>query len=453
MPRLEFATQSERDDDYRVGNTMRLVNFYAEPLAPGGRSQHVLKGVPRANDFATMPEIFVRDMRDIDGTFYVLAGGTLYSLNKFGVPTSLGVTSSAAGARIFGADGNVCIVSNGRYFVWNGTTMSEPTAGAFSGFNSGAYMGGYVILTEDGGRRFQWSDLADPTTLPGLNFATAESTDGKVLRVVTLLGRLLLMKEDVIEQWALTGAAGANAFAPIPGGVIETGLKARDLVARFSGGMFWVGSDDVAYVGNGSDTQPISGPAVNTALSQSVPTHCFAYEDEGHDFCVIRFSDRPAWVYDFSTGRWHERASGEDDPWSITSMSKHNGRFYGGDAAGNVYRFARAGTDEGADLIRTAVSGTFYNEGDRFRVPMVELTGRMGQGDIGEPEPQVMVSFSRDGGLTYGVERSRSLGGVGDYGQLCRIRGLGSQRQLAMKVRLSDPRDLTLDASCNMVVA
>jgi len=87
-------------------------------------------------------------------------------------------------------------------------------------------------------------------------------------------------------------------------------------------------------------------------------------------------------------------------------------------------------------------------------VPLIELTGRMGQGEITDAqEPKAIVSFSRDGGRTFGDQVERDLGGVGEYDQLCRIRGVGSQRQLCMKVQMSDARDITLDASANVVVS
>jgi len=306
----------------------------------------------------------VRDMVGVDGKFYALCGGTLYRVLESGSASPLGTGVSAEGSMVFGAGfGSVGVVAGNRYFLWDGTTFSEPTSGAFSDFGAGAYIGGYVVLSEAGGRRFQWSALADATDLPGLSFATAESTDGELLRPMVLQGRLLLMKEDAIEQWAPTGAAGANAFSLIPGGVFEVGLKAKALATRFSGGVFFVGDNDIAYISNGFFFNDISCTEIYTAIAQSTPTNCFTYEDEGHIFCGIRFSDRPAFVYDISTGRWHERASGADDPWQITTTASAFRRWYGGDATGNIYEFARSGTDHGADLIRTAVSSTLYNEG------------------------------------------------------------------------------------------
>lgn len=142
MARIEFVTQSERDDDYRAGNSSRLINLYPEPLGPNGKAPHVLKGVPRANDFVTMPNLFVRDMAEIGNKFYVMAGGELFRVTEGGTVSALGTTVSAAGAMIFGAElGKVCTIVDGRYFVWNGTDMVEPDPGFASGSFTSEFTG------------------------------------------------------------------------------------------------------------------------------------------------------------------------------------------------------------------------------------------------------------------------------------------------------------------------
>jgi hypothetical protein len=67
-------------------------------------------------------------------------------------------------------------------------------------------------------------------------------------------------------------------------------------------------------------------------------------------------------------------------------------------------------------------------------------------------DPQVMVSFSKDGGKTFGQEWWRSFGAIGDYDHLCRIRNAGLFRRASMKVKVSEPKDITLDAQCNVVI-
>jgi hypothetical protein len=453
MPILSFVGQGSRDDDNRQANSGRLLNCYREPLLPGGKSSHTIKSVLGMSDFVTIggatPELFVRDMATIGGVFYVMAGGNLYSVTEAGVDTLLGATVSAEGAMIFGDRSNVCIVSGGRYFLWNGTTMSEPTAGAFSAIGSGVFLGNYIILTENAGRRFQWSDLADASSLPGLNFATAEGSDDNILRAAAFGDRLWLFKERSIEIWYATGLAGANAFAKMPGSGANFGVKARHLVAESEAGIFFIGGNGRVYLTGGSAPQPIPNPAVETAIKQSTPTRCFAYFDEGHEFFVILFSDRPAWCYDVATGEWHERANGDDnDKWDVAAAAKAWGEWFVGDVFGKVYKLERTNADADSALRRVMTSNTLYNGGIPFIISEVEVSGRVGvidQSDFLTAEPQAMIRFSRDGGLTWGASYTRNMGAQGEYGQRVRVHALGQFRQATMELSISDAADMTIN--------
>lgn len=503
MQTVSFVGQSARDDDNEQGNSGRLVNFYREPIMRGGKSSHALKSVLGMSAFTTIggetPVLFIRDMKAIGGTLYVLANANFYTVDANGGQTLLGTVSSAEGAEIFGtrvlANTNVCIVSNGRYWVWDGTTLSEPsTASAnFTSFGSGDFLQGYAILSEQNGQRFLWSDLGDATTLPAVNFATAESSDDNIIQVVALQGRVWLMKERTIERWYHTGQSGANAFSAVVGGTIDVGLKAKGLFTKFLGGAFFVGSDGIAYVTDGEGLTPVSTPAVETSIENSTPTHCFTYTDEGHKFSTIRFSDRPAWVYDYSTAEWHERAEGADlSPWSAQVSVEAFGNWYVGDVLGQMFKLSRTNADNGQALIRTAISNTLYVSGQRFRVPYLELIGRVGRADeagfieyldtvmvvdelerlqvawddlvledddywdLGgqyRREPRVMVSVSKDNGQTWGREKTRDLGALGEYDQRVVMRALGQFRAATVKVEISDPADITLDAAVNVQVA
>lgn len=390
MPRVEFVGQSASDADNRQANTSRLINFYREPV--GGTAGHQIKSVPGTELLGVLtpdvgPTLNVRAIQEIGGQMFVVSGGTLFTVLEDGTETVIGFTRDREPTYLFGAEqitpgqNKVCVVCGGRYYVYDGVTLErpDPVDAPFENFGSGLYINGYVVLTEEDGSRFLWTDLADATNFEGLNFATAESNDKPIVEAVKVNGRLWLMKPDLIEAWAQVGS-GANAFTRIQGGVIEVGLKAAGLVTTFTGGIFWVGSDDIVYLSSGEEISPISPPAVNTAVAQGEPTKCFYYEDEGHKFCVIRFRNRPAWVYDIVTGEWHERASGEDGAWDITATGKFNGTWYCGDRIGQFFKFARNNVDGDKSLIRTAVSNTLYMDGKFFSVPLFEITGRVGQG-------------------------------------------------------------------------
>ena len=321
--------------------------------------------------------------------------------------------------------------------------------------------------------------------------ATAEAFDDNLLRAVALAGNLYLMGTRSIEIWALTGAAGADAFERLGGGVIDRGLKRKGLVTVFGEGAFMVGNDGVAYILSGAALQPVSTPSVETAINQGDPTHVFYFEDEGHKHCVIRFSDRPAWVFDLATGEWHERAEGLGlDAWSIFSMCQcPTGRAFGIDATGRVRRFLRSNQDMGETLVRQATSMVFDMQGPRFRVKDIEAQcragfsslppiatlvstlwtadgtvtvdgiaisadGLAGSDTVMVPQPaRITLETSKDGGITWGPPKSRSAGSAGQYLARPKWRSLGQFRSLTLRFTIADAAEIPLYADMRMDVA
>lgn len=441
MPLLEFVGQSVRDDDFRAGNSGRLVNCYRYPTEEG----HVLKSTLGTVAFATLPAVFLRDMEEVQGTIYAAAGGALYSIDSAGNETSLGSITNGVG-NLSSNNGDVTVAANGDYYVWDGATLSTPSTGAFSAVGSVEFLSQYTVLTEQNGRRFQWSDIADASTFDALDFATAEGRDDAILRAVAVNGRLVLFKETSREVWYVTGQAGVNAFQRLAGGVVDTGLKAYGLVAKIDQGAFFVGDDDIAYVTDGMGQRVVSNPAVSTSIAQSTPDRCFYYEDEGHKFCVIRFLDRPAWVLDLTTLEWHERAWGVDfDPFPGVASVKLGANWYVGGDDGEVYRLTRNNTDVAGAMVRRAVSRTLKMDGQRFRLQRLEMYARVGNSDIGR-DAQCWLRLSRDGGLTWGRERWASLGSLGEYDKRLVWRALGQYRDVAAEVNVSDPAELPIKA-------
>jgi hypothetical protein len=382
----------------------------------------------------------------------VVSGGRLLEIGADGSLFDRGAVGIGP-AQISGNGGIVTVVCDGDYYTWDGTTLDTPPTGAFTDFGGVEYLGGYTILTEANGQRFQWSAIADPSDLPGLNFATAESVDDVLLRPVAIAGNLWLFGERSIEVWGRTGGSGADAFALIPGQVIEKGLRSAALLTKVPNGAFFVGNDGVVYLTGGTQINPISTPAIHAALRQGEPTSCFYYEDEGHKFCVVRFRDRPAWVFDLATQAWHERATGELGPWGAEGAAQAHGRWYVGGYGGQVRILSRNNTDAGAEIIRSAVSKNLRAEGlHARRVMSAEFFGRVGFADIGRALAMQM-RVSRDGGMTWGSWRTASMGTQGQRERRMVFRNLGLSRQLCAEVRVSEPADCTLHSSADVVIA
>jgi hypothetical protein len=452
MPTLEFVGQSARDSDFEMAQSSRLVNYYREPIPGAGQARYALKSVLGTASFADLGKLLLRRIGVVSGTLYAVAADTLYSVTTAGAATEIGTTTVGANCTIAGNNGVVTVAGGGKYYTWDGTTLAEPTAGAFSSFGSVTFLGNYTVLTEYNGRRFQWSDLADPDTLDALNFATAEGRDGDLIRGEAISGNLWLFKSDSHEIWTLTGQGGASAFSRLAGGVRDVGLKAYSLFTRFDGGAFFVGDEGTCYIIAGGRLQPVSLPAVESAIAAETPTNCFYYEDEGHKFCVVRFENRPAWVYDIATGEWHERAEGTDfGAWGALDSANFNGSWRVGTIFGVITTLTRNNADTTGEMRRTAVSRTLYGDGQRFSVRELEFRGRFGKPNLGR-EAKAFVRISRDNGLTWGQPMDVHLGDQGEYRSRAILRRLGADRQFTVEWNMSDETDFSVLADARVEV-
>lgn len=448
MRMLEFVGQSARDPDNIAANPSRLLNLYREPVIAGGRTRWTLKSVPGLEPFAELPGLFVRAMGTVDGKLFVVGAGGLYEIGSDGTVTSRGAITDDSETTISGNNGVVAVVADGDYWTWDGASLTNPTPGAFTDFGAVEYFGNYTILTEKAGRRFQWSDIADATDLPGLNFSTADGRDDNLLRPFQVNGALYLFKETSHEVWYLTGQAGAAALERVAGGVYDVGLKAFGLICRVPGAAFFVTDDNKAALVGGGQVQPVSTPPVETAIQSGEPVACITYEDEGHTFAAIVFRDRPAWVYDLATNEWHERAEGAGlGQWTARASVNFGGQWYAGRSDGALFRLRRTNYDGDKPLIREATSRTLYMDGERFIASELELFPRQGFS-----AGNITLAVSRDGGLTWGDEKPRAVGPVGAYGQRVIWRRLGQFRQMTARVRWADVAEVTLAADARVVV-
>ena len=440
MPTVKLAEASERDADNQWGNTARLINMYPEPSG----SRIMLKNVLGLTQFATGSSFFIHAMHEMDGGLYAVNGNTLLQVYENGTTQSRGEISASDQVGISSNNGRIVLTSSGNYYAQSGNSLIQPDAGAFDRFGGVEYLANYTILTEQNGRRWQWSAVADPSSLPGLNFQTADASDDNLVRPIAVNGNLWLFKERSTEIWYPTGQANENAFRRVSGGVLDKGLKGFNLATKFDDGIFIITDDGIACITSGGQLQPVSTPNVETAIAQGDPTHCTFHEDEGHRFCTIRFSDRPAWVYDISTAKWHERAYGVEHEAFVGTATGRLGEFwYCGADSGDIYRMVRNGRDASEPMRRTVVSATLENDGKRFRVSEFEIRGRRGISSLNR-DLKAMLRTSKDFGRTFSPEKVRKMGGLGDYDQRIIWRNLGQFRQATFEISITDADDITL---------
>lgn len=429
MPVLKFAGQSSRDTDAEFANTSRMLNCYREPA----EDRVVIKSVLGSEALVDLADVFLRAMTAVNGEIFAACGGNLYCIKTGGGYTNLGAVGSGD-TTISSNNGVVTVAADGVYSIWDGATLSTPTGAAFSDVGSVTFVGQHTVISEEGGRRFAWSDPADPATFDGLDFASAEGRDDDILRVVGLNGSLVIFKETSREIWYLTGSSDSTlAFQRMAGGVVDTGLWSYNLLAELDQAVFFVGDDGIVYLTEGLSQKAISNRAVETAIAEGEPQRCFFYEDEGHKFACITFRNRPAWCFDLATNDWHERENGYQR-WSVVSTVKVGRQWYSGTDLGEVRLMKRNNTDAGDPLIRRAVSKTFYNDAGLFRVAELEFFGRVGSVLDGSSAAECSLRLSKDNGRTWGDIRTKSLGALGEYETRVLWRSLGQFRRLTAEL-------------------
>jgi hypothetical protein len=442
VARYTFFTQAARDSSTVATSSEELTNCYPE-IAPGdGRTRLNIRSVLGETAFTDGGYVQIRAAHEVQGVLYFVADSSLYSCTSAGTIVEIGAVTFGPDATVRGNGTYVTVAANGSYYVWDGTTLSEPGSGAFASVGSVEFSSYDTILTEQDGRRFEWTAIADPTSRNALYFATAEQRDGNLLRAIVDRAQLFLFGEKSIEVWRNTGASGANRYAYIT--VIDQGLKSYHLVTRSEAGIFFIGNDNVAYLTSGTGISTVSTPAVNTDLQDGTPIACGYYEDRGHKFFVVTFSDRAAWVYDVSTQVWHRRSSGVDfGAWTARRIVEAFGGWYTLENGGLIRQLTRSGTDVDTPLRRTIRGKPIDMEGRKFSVSEFEFLAAVGTTDLGR-EAQAMLRVSWDGGLTWSEEMTETLGDLGDYGTQCKFFALGRGEQFTPEISITDEADIVM---------
>ena len=159
-------------------------------------------------------------------------------------------------------------------------------------------------------------------------------------------------------------------------------------------------------------------------------------------------------LYDGQTQVWGTAQTGVQEGGRhavnfITTFNFNN--FCADDASGNVYYMTTGTyTDNGQPRLREISSTHIHDNGNEFSIPMVWFDMVVGQGpQTGQGQkPSMMMTVSKDGGMTWGNELITSLGSIGRYGTRPIFRRLGKARDFILKLRVTDPVPFIMNKAC-----
>lgn len=435
----------------------RRVNCYYEFQPEGDAHKVAIYGTPGLALFTSFGDEPIRGMYVVGDLLYVVHRGTLWEVNNAGAKTSRGTLLTTTGSVYMADNGEQLMIVDGQngyiwdYLLVSFSTITDPDF--ITDPASVTFLDGYFIVNDTTLGQFYLSALYDGDLWNALDFATAESSPDKLVRVFADRNELILFGERTTEYWADTGAADFP-FGRMAGGTLEWGLAARDSVAKYQDSIACLARNRMGEVivaqMVGYDFRPISTPELAheinsyTAVENAVG---FAWMLGQHPMYQITFpsasDEGKTWLYDGATQIWSELKS--------KNISRHrthkysyflNKNIVSDYENGNLYRYdTSVYTDNGDEIALELISRHIFENNQRFVLHELDIVNEPGVGlSSGQgSDPQMMLQTSRDGGFTYGNEMWADMGKIGEYRNRAVWRRLGTARDMVFKIRITDP--------------
>jgi len=407
---------------YPEAGSARLINVFMEPAGEEGKVPSPLYPVPGLAAFASLPGGRIRAMLVVSSWLYVVAGRILFRVDRTGnyqliggIPTDGLVTM----ARNRAEPTQIGIVSDGTYWLVVNTTLTELSDEDLPAPNSIAVLDGYFILPSYSSR-WSISDVDDGEEIDALDFASAESQPDPNVRVAVRESELVIFGAGSTEWWRNTGGDGFP-FSRVQ--TMTLGCLSAASVAAVGQTLVWVASDGTVRLMQGYDGKVISSAPLQRLIEAEPDKSAIeatAWSQNGVWFYAVSGAAW-SWIYNLSTGLWHERRSYGSQRWLASQVINFADMVIVGGDDGELYVMRDTADDEAGEPlvceIDTPVAHGWPHGLTINALHLDVLTGRgLVPGDASEDtlEPHLMVSVSRDGGSSWGTERQLSLGTRGN---------------------------------------
>lgn len=471
----------------------RAVNIFAEKIESGaGKEGQVAyyNSTPGLDELMDLGEGPIRlilvddpkkDQYNPNNRVFVVSGAEVYKCQFAGgswdtelmgeMETATGPVKGATmqgdlGVAVF-VDGKRC------YLYWrydSGDALIVDDFGTFEDFGyfeienpiDVMWVDGYFIFLEGFSGRF-WVSKWGSLEVDALSFATSEGSPDNLIGGIICDRNAYLFNERSLEVYQNTGNADFP-FERAPGGFIEKGCLSQLSIAKIDSKVFWLCRDEfgqgMIMMIQGLSWQRISTHAIEQAIRRYAHPElatAYTYQDRGHSFYVLSFAEM-TWVYDISTGLWHERMY-LDDGEEIRHRGQ-GGAFFaatgetllGDFENGKVYRFNQATkTDNGSPIKRIRSCPHVSSNPNRVFCKSLFLDMQTGvglDGGVQGSDPQVILEYSDDGGHTWSSEMwasaGKKVGGIGDFKKRVKWNRLGSFYDRVFRVSYTEPTDFVL---------
>lgn len=382
---------------------------------------------------------------------FKVTDNTLYKIDYLGAYTTVGTIAGSGRCTFLPSSAYLVIVTSGKVYTYDNVTLTEVADGDLETPSYGAYLNSQWIYNGTG-TRFCVSDSGNPASINGLNYATAESVNDLIAVPYAHSQTLYLFGYGHIEAWYNSGV-GNPPFDRIEGGVINKGLADGGIGSLSSNDNFvyFLGDDRRVYQLLGYQVRSISTIPLARELEDATLSNVigFCFSMFGQEFYQLRVAEK-TFVFNETAGAWFELSVGlTNAQHPATSYFYGFGKHLIADG-GNLLELTRdTSLYNGSPIIRERISGRVSGEslgpeyvGRPLFMSRLEILIK-GIPPIGDA-PQVMLSWSDDGGYTYSNERVLDCGELGNYTFKCITHQLGRFYERVFKIRISDESSYAL---------
>jgi hypothetical protein len=443
-------------------SAQECINLYPEKTESDGRSMAALHGTPGHTMFVMTGSGPIRGMHVMNEILYVVTGTSLYSVTTIGTVTLLGsipgdnrVSMAHNNAAQSSLGGNtlqqLCIVDGGDGYIYDTTNgLVIITDVNFNAADTVQFTDGYFLFNWKGTSKFFSSDINDGTNYIGTDFGETATGADNIVTILVDHKEIWLFGEQTIEVWYNALAPGF-VFQQIEAAYIERGCGAIHSVVKIDNTVYWLAEDLIVYRAAGYNLERTSTHAIEFAIKGYDTTDDafgFTYTDDGHKFYVLTFPTGSTWVFDTTTGMWHERRSQGMDRWRANAYAFFNNKHYIGDSVTNEIHELDLDTytENGTEIIRSRTTTYVHAEANPAYLDWLQVIIESGTGlTTGQgSDPQIMMQYSDDGAKTWSNEKWRTMGKIGKYFRRVRWTQLGRFYQRVFRIMISDPIKVVL---------
>lgn len=442
-------------------SAQRCVNLYPELNPADAAAPMTFYGTPGRKLWSTLPTGPARFMfKASNGVLFAVGGSRLYRYNAGAWVDIAGLATSSG--RVYAADNGISAV-----FVDGTTTAPTVNLSTFAtGTMSGAgwygadfveFVSGFFVFNRPGTQQFYTTGAYD-LTLDALDFASAEYSPDKIVRMIRDHNEVWFFGENSGEVFATSGAD--FILERIGGATQEAGCAAAHSALRMDNSMIWLGADErgdaMVWRAQGYQAVRISNHAIEEEMrkySRIDDAFAYSYQQAGHSFYVLTFPTAgKTWAFDAATSLWHERAHRTSlnklerlrDNCHVFFDRKH---LVGDYETGAIYELdLDTYTDNGDEIPRIKSFQHMTADGARqfFRRLVLDMQAGVG---VGAADPQVSLRYSDDGGNTWSSLQTVSMGKVGQYRNKPCFHRLGMARDRVFEVSTAADAKIVLQGA------